>query len=138
MGKRLTNFLRQLEIIDSFVGLIGVCFILLAALFVQFFQHEAPCPLCLLQRAAFCGIGLSLLMNVRYGNRVTHWALAILSAITGLAVSLRQIALHINDPKGFGEAFLGFHMYTWCFMAFFITIVGCALMLIIYPERKSA
>jgi len=136
MGKRLVNFLKGLEIIDSIIGVFGVGFILLAALFVQFFHHESPCPLCLLQRAAFCGVGLSLLMNLRYGNRVTHWALAILSAITGLSVSIRQALLHVNDPKGFGEAVLGLHMYTWCFIGFFIAIVGCALMLIVYPEKK--
>lgn len=137
MNKRLKHFLQELHIIDSFIGLIGVCFILLAALFVQVFQHEAPCPLCLLQRAAFCGIGLALFMNIRYGNRVSHWAIAILSALAGIAVSLRQISLHVNDPNGFGEAILGIHMYSWSFIAFFITILGCALMLILYPEDND-
>ena len=135
MKAHLKIFLSELEIIDSVIGLLGVIFILLAAFVMQLFYHEQPCPLCLLQRAGFVGIGISLLMNLRYGNRVAHWALAILSACAGIAVSIRQILLHITDAVGFGSAVWGLHMYSWCFIAFSVTIVGCAFMLIIYPER---
>lgn len=130
------EIIEDVEIIDSVIGFIGVLFILSGALFVQFFYHETPCALCLLQRAAFVGLGLSLLMNVRYGNKVTHWAMGILFSITGLSVSIRQILLHITSDKGFGSAILGLHMYTWCFIGFFTAIVGCAVMLLLYPERR--
>lgn len=133
---KLRTLVKDIEIIDSIIGLVGVLAILSGAIFVQLFHGEQPCPLCLLQRAAFVGIGISLLMNLRYQNKVAHWALAIICAITGMAVSLRQICLHITSAVGFGSPFLGIHMYTWCFIAFFITIVGCGLMLLIYPEKK--
>ena len=136
MKQRLKKFLDELELIDSFIGLFGALFILSGALFIQFFYGEQPCPLCLLQRAAFVGVGISLFMNIRHGNRVSHWAKAIICALVGLAVSTRQILLHITSPKGFGSEVLGLHMYSWCFIAFFITILGCAVMLLIYPEKR--
>jgi len=137
MKKRLHHFLSQLGMIDSAIGVLGVLFILCAAFVMQLVFHEAPCPLCLLQRAGFASVGLAFLMNLRYGNRVAHWALAILSACAGIAVSIRQILLHITSPVGFGSAILGLHMYTWCFIAFAVTIVGSAMMLIIYPEQNG-
>ena len=135
--KKLQAYLNELEFIDTIVGLLAIILILGAALIVQFFQHEPPCPLCLLQRAGFINIGLALLMNLRYGNRVIHWAMVIFSGLTGISVSIRQILLHITDPLGFGKPFFGLHLYTWCFIGFSIAIVGATLMLIVYPEVSS-
>lgn len=136
MGK-LQKYLNEFEIIDAIIGLLAITIILDAALFVQFFQHEPPCPLCLLQRTAFINIGIALLLNLRYGNRVVHWAMVIFSGLTGIAVSIRQILLHITTPEGFGNPIFGLHLYTWCFIAFAMAIVGATLMLVIYPEARS-
>lgn len=136
MERKFRRILHKVEVFDSMIGFVGVLFILGASLFVQFHMNEAPCPLCLLQRAALVNIGIALFMNFRYRNKASHWALAILSACAGSAVSLRQILLHINSPTGFGSAIFGLHMYTWSFIAFATTIVGSAIMLLIYPERK--
>ena len=119
------------EKLMSVVGIVAVFGILSAALVMQFVYGEAPCPLCELQRAVFLSIAIALFMNIRYGNRVAHWALVILSACAGSAVSLRQILLHVNDPVGFGSAVLGLHMYTWCFIGFVLAIIGASFMLII-------
>lgn len=135
MKKALRETIEEFELIDSIIGLIGVLIILGAAFFMQLFYREQPCPLCLLQRAAFVSIGLALLMNVRYKNKASHWALVILSATVGMAVSIRQILLHIKTPAGFGSAVFGLHMYTWCFLGFTLAIVGSAVMLLIYPEK---
>jgi len=133
--KRISKkIITEFEIIDSIIGLIGVIIVIGAALYLQLFYGEQPCPLCLLQRVAFINIGIALLMNVRYGNKVSHWAIAIISACSGMAVSLRQISLHVNNPIGFGSPVLGLHLYTWCFIGFFITIMGSGIMLLIYPE----
>lgn len=137
MKKMVKKMVAELEFIDSIIGVVGVLSILCGALFIQFFYGEQPCPLCLLQRAAFINVGIGLLMNVRYGNKVSHWATAVFSSAIGLAVSVRQILLHITSPQGFGSTVLGLHMYTWCFIVFFITIVGSAVMLLIYPEKNS-
>lgn len=136
MDTKLHKMITKILIIDSMIGFVGVLVILGAALIVQVFMGEAPCPLCLLQRAAFVNIGIALLMNFRYRNKASHWALAILSACAGAAVSLRQIGLHINSETGFGSAFLGLHMYTWCFIGFATVIIGSAIMLLVYPEHS--
>ena len=132
------HFIYRLEMIDSFLGCIGILMILSGAIFMQFFYNEEPCPLCLLQRVAFVNIGLCFLLNLKFGNRAWHWAIAILSAASGIAVSIRQICLHINDPVGFGSAIFGLHMYTWCFIFFATVIIGSTLMLLLYPERAMA
>lgn len=138
MYKSFKEFFHQTSIIDSIIGLIGVITILLAAISVELLLHEDPCPLCLLQRAAFVNIGICLMMNIRFGNRVGHWAMAILSACAGIAVSMRQILLHITSPVGMGSTFFGIHMYTWSFIAFAFAIVGCTGILIIYPENGKS
>lgn len=127
--------ITHLNTIASTLGLLGVCTILGAALVMQFVYNESPCPLCELQRAGFLNIGIALLMNLKYGNKVAHWALVILSASAGMAVSIRQILLHVTDPIGFGSAVLGLHMYSWCFLGFALAVLGAVVMLILYPER---
>jgi disulfide bond formation protein DsbB len=131
-------FSNRLAIINSIIGFIGVIIILAAALIIQFLYSEQYCPLCMLQRIAFINIGIALLMNLRYGNKVPHWSLVILSAIAGLAVSIRQILLHINDSVGFGTAVLGLHLYTWCFIAFSLAIIGATSTLLIFQDPHSS
>tara|TARA_R110000868_G_scaffold380784_3_gene647000 strand:+ start:6268 stop:6693 length:426 start_codon:yes stop_codon:yes gene_type:complete len=138
MKKLYRHLIAEIEWLDSIIGLVGVCVILAAAIFMQFFYGEAPCPLCLLQRAAFVGVGIAMLMNVRFGNKASHWALAIICACTGITVSIRQMLLHITTVQGFGSAILGMHMYTWCFIGFSAVIVGSAFMLLLYPEKKDS
>ncbi len=136
--KDVREILMKIEVIDSAIGAIGILIILGAALFMQYFYHEEPCPLCHLQRAAFFNIGIALILNLRYRNRVSHWAMVILSASVGMAVSIRQILLHINDPGGFGNVLVVFHLYTWSFLAFAAAIVIAGIMLLIYPENDEA
>jgi disulfide bond formation protein DsbB len=135
MPQTSQQFLNKLALINTVIGLVGVILILTAALVMQFFYGEQPCPLCLLQRAAFVSIGIALLMNLRYGNKVGHWALVILSAVAGIAVSIRQILLHVTDSVGYGSAVVGLHLYTWCFIGFALAIVGAAVMLLAYPAQ---
>jgi disulfide bond formation protein DsbB len=137
MPKNYYEWIVRFQMIDTIIGIVGVCLILGAALIAQFFYHEAPCPLCELQRAALVNIGLALILNIKYGNCVSHWAMVIISALAGMAVSIRQILLHVNDPVGFGSAIVGLHMYTWCFIIFAVAIFASALMLLIYPENNQ-
>ena len=136
MLKRYRQIINRIQWIDSIVGFLGIALILGAALFTQFFEHEQPCPLCLLQRAALINIGIAFLYNMRYSNKACHWALAILSACAGIAVSIRQILLHITTPQGFANPIFGLHLYTWCFIIFAATIIISAIMLLIYPEKR--
>ena len=84
---RLPQLIMKLEEEFSIVGIVGVLSILIAALVMQYVYGEAPCPLCELQRAGFMSMAIGLFMNLRYGNKVAHWAIVLLSA-AGVVVVL--------------------------------------------------
>ena len=76
----------------------AVCAALLAyAYYLQYFDGQDPCPLCLVQRGFYYGIGLVLLAGAihgpgRLGARV-YAGLAFLLALGGLATASRQVWL---------------------------------------------
>ncbi|WP_127089090.1 disulfide bond formation protein B [Aquabacter cavernae] len=113
------------------LGLLGISAVLAVAFIDQFVFGELPCPLCLLQRAGFVGVAVGLALNVRFGPRPSHYALVILAAAVGCAISVRQMLLHIapGDP-GFGPPLLGLHFYTWATLIFIAAILGSAAMLL--------
>jgi disulfide bond formation protein DsbB len=123
--------------------------ILLAGFAVQLAAGELPCPLCVMQRVALmlAALGpLYILLRASAGVLTCRDAavgngLAILAALVGLAVSGRQVLLHIlpGDP-GFGSPVLGLHLYTWCLIAFLAQIAASGVMLIAcaWLEEKPA
>lgn len=116
--------------LSNVVELIGVLILLLLAFDFQFVLHELPCPLCLLQRLGFLGVAFALLMNVRYGQKPSHYALAQLFALFTAFVALRQIALHVVPGTGsYGSAIFGLHMYTWSFVIAMLLVVVTAISL---------
>ena len=87
---------------------IGLVIALIGTLVVQFFFHEAPCELCLLQRLALIGAAAGFFMNWRFGISPVHYAVAQLSALFGMIVAIRQITLHIIPGTGsYGDAWNG-------------------------------
>ncbi|WP_371347882.1 disulfide bond formation protein B [Ancylobacter sp. IITR112] len=113
------------------LGLLAVCGVLLMAFYDQFIGGELPCPLCILQRAGFVGVGVGLALNLKFGPRPSHYALAMLSALAGDVVAVRQTLLHIVPGTGtFGAAFLGLHFYTWAALLFVVIVAGCAVLLL--------
>ncbi|WP_421699352.1 disulfide bond formation protein B [Ancylobacter sp.] len=113
------------------LGLIAIGAVLLVAFYDQFVGGEFPCPLCILQRAGFVGVGVGLALNLKFGPRPSHYALAMLSAIAGDVVAVRQVLLHIVPGSGtFGAAFLGLHFYSWAALLFVVIVAGCALLLL--------
>lgn len=113
------------------LGLIAVDIILVLAFIDQIWFHDLPCPLCILQRAAFIAAGFGLALNLLYGPRPSHYGLIILGASLGAAISMRQTLLHIVPGTGsFGEAYFGLHLYTWAFIIFAVMIVGSAILLL--------
>lgn len=120
----LSRFLNAL-------GLIAVGVVLLAAFYDQLMGGELPCPLCILQRAGFVGVGVGLALNLKFGPRPSHYAIAMLSAVAGGAVAARQMLLHIVPGTGtFGAPFLGLHFYTWALLLFIVIVAGCAVLLL--------
>jgi disulfide bond formation protein DsbB len=73
----------------------AVCAALLAyAYYLQYFEGQDPCPLCLVQRGFYYGIGLVLLAGAIHGRGARWYALgALLFALGGLATAARQVWL---------------------------------------------
>jgi disulfide bond formation protein DsbB len=112
------------------LALLGVCGVLLYSFYWQLARGELPCPLCLLQRAAFLGAGVGLLLNVRFGASEGHYGVVIASALAGAAFATRQVLLHIVPGTGaYGSAVLGYHLYTWALVGFLALIAFAAAML---------
>ena len=117
------------------LALLGICGVLLVAFYWQLARGELPCPLCLLQRAAFLGCGLGFMLNVRFGSSEAHYGVVIVSALVGGAVAVRQVLLHIVPGTGsYGSALLGMHFYTWAVLAFFLIALFAAAMLFIEAQ----
>lgn len=113
------------------LGLLGCCAVLLVAFWYQFRFGEVPCPLCLLQRAAFAAAGVGFALNIRFGPKPSHHAMMILSAVLGALISARQVALHIVPGTGsYGSTLLGLHFYTLALIAFVALIVAAAILLL--------
>ena len=75
---------------------------------------------------------------MRFGTRPAHYGAAILGAGIGAATSLRQVLLHIVPGSGaYGSALLGYHFYTWAFIAQVAIIGYCALMLLLEFWRPA-
>jgi len=130
---------RSLALTLNALSLYALSAVLIAAFAMQFARDELPCPLCLLQRAFMCALAAGPILNLRFGPRPSHYALSMLAAGAGAAVSVRQILLHIlpGDP-GFGSATFGYHYYTWAVILFVVALVLLALMLILDGQFDRA
>lgn len=121
------------------LALAGICGSLLMAFYLQIFNNELPCPLCMLQRIGLMLVALGLFLNVRFGPSAVHYAIIIVSAMVGASVSLRQDLLHIiPGTGGYGSTIFGYHLYTWGFIAFMGIILFTALMLVLDNKRMAS
>ena len=121
----------QLAVRLNAVGLYAISAVLLEAFFYQFMLGELPCPLCLLQRAAFCALAVGPILTVSHGPRPAHYGLMIVAALVGAFVAGRQVFLHIEPGDvGYGSALLGYHFYTWAFICFAVALAACAALLL--------
>lgn len=112
--------------------------VLISAFGVQIFMHEEPCPLCFLQRLGMVSVASSLLLNLWFGIRPSHYGLALISSIVGGTIALRQIALHAcPGTPTFGIPVLGLSLYTWSFLVFTCCILAVALLLFLYNPKRS-
>jgi len=121
---------RRARLLNA-LGLLGCSAVLLVAFGYQFHLGELPCPLCLLQRAAFAAAGIGFALSVRFGPRASHYGIVILSALAGMVIAGRQVALHVvPGTGGYGSTLLGLHFYTLALIAFLalIGVVGVVLL----------
>ncbi|WP_279130239.1 disulfide bond formation protein B [Photobacterium phosphoreum] len=117
------------------LGLLGITFVLLMASVLQVVLNELPCPLCLLQRLGFMLVMFGFMLNVIYGPQQRHYGILIIGALFGAATALRQVSLHvIPGTPGFGSPVFGIHYYTWAFILFSLTIVGVAVLQVLWNK----
>lgn len=121
---------------------LGITGVLLGAFWVQFYIGDFPCPLCLIQRMCMilAAIGPAYVLfqsqreaseEERMADVGTGFGMSILAAIAGMAVSGRQILLHIApDDPGYGAPVWGMHLYTWAFIVFAVILIVSGLTLI--------
>jgi disulfide bond formation protein DsbB len=131
--------MARLHVLAAALNVWVLVLILAAAFSVQLIAGELPCPLCVVQRIALmmCALGpLYVLLQARdrtlTGRDVAIGnGIAIIAALVGAAVSVRQVLLHIlPGDQGFGSPLFGLHLYTWCLIAFVCQIAASGLMLI--------
>lgn len=113
------------------VGLLGIGTVLALAFIDQIWFRDLPCPLCILQRVGFFAAGFGIALNIVFGPKPSHYGVAIIGAVGGAAIAMRQILIHIVPGTGsYGNPVFGLHLYTWAFIAFVVIVVGCAIMLL--------
>ncbi len=86
-----------------FIGFLACAGLIGIALYLQYFQHLEPCPLCMLQRVAFIALGTVFLIGAlhgpgRIGTRV-YAVFALLASLTGLALAARHTWLQFYPPE---------------------------------------
>jgi len=119
------------------IGLLGISTVLTLAFVDQLWFKDLPCPLCILQRAGFFTAGFGIALNLIFGPKPSHYGVAIIGAIAGGVISMRQILLYIVPGTGaYGNPVFGLHLYTWAFIAFAVIVLGCAIMLL--DDRQFA
>lgn len=89
----------------QFLSGFALCVALLAyALYVQFGMLMMPCPLCILQRIAFAGMGLAFLVGGLHSpkgrtGRAIHGLLVLVPAAAGAGVAGRHVWLQSLPPS---------------------------------------
>ncbi len=136
----------RLEQILFHICILGICGVLIGAFVIQFGYQEMPCPLCLIQRMCMILAALGPAYVLIEGrSRHAHgfsiigsgFGMSILAAVGGMAVSARQVLLHIapGDP-GYGAPVMGMHLYTWALVVFVVVIVVSGLTIMFQPTLE--
>lgn len=118
--------------------MLAVVVILSIAMYMQYFLNEIPCPLCLLQRVAFLGIGYGAMMHFRGSPYIRAIGFALMFIFFLEIISLRQSLLDIYPRPGHewvGSTVLGIHMPVWSFLISLIILLFISLDMIIIEQN---
>ncbi|MGJ0203663.1 disulfide bond formation protein B [Leucobacter sp. gxy201] len=127
------SFWAHVAFVVAYLGILST-----AMFWFQFGQGEYPCPLCITQRMAMMLVvigPISVVVRALKGRGslqtvATGAGISIISAVLGMAMSSRQVLLHIapGDP-GYGTAVMGMHLYTWALVTFVVVLLFCGVVL---------
>ena len=86
------------------IGFVTCAALLAFALYLQYVEHQEPCPLCMLQRVAFIGIMVVFLVGALHGparrGAIVYSAIVVVVSGMGAAVAGRQVWLqHLPAHK---------------------------------------
>ena len=136
----------------NLLGMLAMTAVLLGAYVYQFAYRELPCTLCQLQRVAMLAVAFGAAMNVMLGPSPRHYGVCLVSALFGLAISIRQTLLHINpffDSKSgqptlsatsnppFGQPVFGLHLYVWGVVLFATVMLAVGVVLLFKGQFKA-
>ncbi len=137
----------------NFVGMLAMIGVLIGAYIYQFYYRELPCTLCQLQRLAMVAVAFGAAMNVKLGPDPRHYGVCLVSALFGIAISIRQSLLHINpffDTKTaqptlsatanppFGQSVMGLHLYIWGIVLFATVILAVGIVQLFRGQFKPS
>ena len=85
-------------------GFLACAGLLAFSLYLQYYEYQGPCPLCILQRVAFIALMLVFLAGALHGPRLTgarvYSTLLVMISITGAAIATRHVWLqHLPKDK---------------------------------------
>ena len=100
---RMPSILARLTPRQGYAAGFVVCVALLAfALYLQHYEYQYPCPLCILQRIAFIGLAAVFLVGAIHGpGRIGAWiygGVLVVIALLGSSVAARHVWLQ-HLPK---------------------------------------
>jgi disulfide bond formation protein DsbB len=137
----------------NLLGMLGMIGVLLGAYVYQFSYHELPCSLCQLQRVAMLAVAFGAAMNVMLGPHPRHYGVCLVSALFGIAISIRQTLLHINpffntktgqptlaaaSNPPFGQPVMGLHLYVWGVVLFAAVILAVGIVQLFKGQFKPS
>ena len=78
--------------------------LILYALYLQYYEYQDPCPLCLLQRVVYIALMVVFLLGALHGPRrtgaVVYSTLLVLVSLTGAGIAARHVWLqHLPKDK---------------------------------------
>ena len=96
------------------------CLLLLGfGYYLQFARGMDPCPLCILQRVAYLGVGLVCLVGFFHGSATRIYAApALVCALAGAAIAGRQVWLQHLPPERVPECGPGLDFILQAFPVF--------------------
>ena len=103
-----------------YLFIVLACLLLLGfGYYLQFVRGLDPCPLCILQRAAYLAVGIVCLAGFFHGSATRIYAaLALVCALAGAAVAGRQVWLQHLPPERVPECGPGLDFILQAFPVF--------------------
>src|SRR3989338_7551175 len=124
-AKRSSKFKYNVDYASILSHLFWLCIMLLVVIilsiaqYMQFFSNEIPCPLCLLQRIGFFGIGFGAMLHFRNNATFRAVGITLLFVFILEMISIRQSLINIYPRPGhawIGTSVFGIHMPVWSFI----------------------